>query len=128
MVQTYSILDNNELQYLCQEIYFEPYQIMENRPEIKKSNKILTKNMQNLVIFMEPSEHAHEVSLKSEKMYLNRFCIDEDAAFESSGVLLFLDYWVNMIHVNSSFLDSIFHKIIKSKTEDMETHLGGLSN
>ena len=88
MVETYSILNYNELQYLCKEINFEPYQIMENRPEIKR-NKIIPKNMQNLVILMEPSEHAHEVSLKSGNMFLNRFCIDEDAAFELSGVYYF---------------------------------------
>ena len=35
---------------------------------------------------MEPSEDAHEISLKGGNMCLNRFCIDEDAAFESSGV------------------------------------------
>ena len=84
--------------------------------------------MQNIIILKVPSLNASEISLMGGNMFLNRFCIDEDAAFELSGVLLFLDYWVSMIHVNSSFLDSIFHKIIKSKTEDMETHLGGLSN
>ena len=38
--------------------------------------------MQNLVFFMEPST----ISLKAVNMCLNRFCIDEDAEFESSGV------------------------------------------
>ena len=86
--------------------------------------------MQNIIILKVPSPNASERSLIGGNMFLNRFCIDEDAAFELSGVLLFLDYWVNMIglHVNSSFLDSIFHKVKESKTEDMETHLGGLSN
>ena len=79
MVETYSILNYNELQYLCQAINFEPYQIMEKRP----------KNMQNLVVFMEPSEDPHMISLKSGKMCLNQFCIDEDAAFELSGVYYF---------------------------------------
>ena len=41
--------------------------------------------MQNLVVLMEPSEYAH-VSLKAGNMIFNRFCIDEDAAFELSGV------------------------------------------
>ena len=35
---------------------------------------------------MEPSEDASEISLKVGHMCMNRFCIDEDAAFESSGV------------------------------------------
>ena len=35
---------------------------------------------------MEPSEDAHITPLKGGNMILNRFCIDEDAAFELSGV------------------------------------------
>ena len=42
--------------------------------------------MQNLFILMESSEHAEIVSSKVADMCLNRFCIDEDAAFEISGV------------------------------------------
>ena len=42
--------------------------------------------MQNLVVLMEPSEIADDVALKAGNMILNRFCIDEDAAFELSGV------------------------------------------
>ena len=46
----------------------------------------MSKNMQNLFVFMEPSERAHRTPLKGGNMILNRFCIDEDAAFELSGV------------------------------------------
>ena len=46
----------------------------------------MSKIMQNLVVFMEPSEKAYETHLKGGNMILNRFCIDEDAAFELSGV------------------------------------------
>ena len=42
--------------------------------------------MQNLVVLMEPSEDAYFTPLKTGNMILNRFCIDEDAAFEISGV------------------------------------------
>ena len=35
---------------------------------------------------MEPSSDAWNISLKGGNMFLNRFCIDEDAAFELSGV------------------------------------------
>ena len=92
MAETYSILNYNELQYLCKEINFKPYQILEKTPEVKTSNedfKIRPKNMQNLVVFMEPSEDAHMISLKGGNMCLNRFCIDEDAAFELPGVYYF---------------------------------------
>ena len=57
----------------------------------QKLNKILakrkmTKIMQNLVIFMEPSKDTWQISLKGANMYMNRFLIDEDVAFEFSGV------------------------------------------
>ena len=42
--------------------------------------------MQNLVVFIEPSEDASNISYKTATLYLNRFCIDEDAACELSGV------------------------------------------
>ena len=46
----------------------------------------MSKIMQNLVILMEPSEDAYDHSLKAGNMIFNRFFIDEDAAFELSGV------------------------------------------
>ena len=46
----------------------------------------MSKKIQNLVVFMEPSEDAWDNSLKGGNMILNRFCIDEDDAFELSGV------------------------------------------
>ena len=46
----------------------------------------MSKIMQNLVVLMEPSEDANDNSFKAGNMILNRFCIDEDAAFELSGV------------------------------------------
>ena len=42
--------------------------------------------MQNLVVFMEPTEKAHSTPIKTGNMILNRFCIDEDTAFELYGV------------------------------------------
>ena len=42
--------------------------------------------MQKLVVLMEPSGDAHITPLKGGNMILNRFCIDEDAAFELAGV------------------------------------------
>ena len=46
----------------------------------------MSKIMQNLVVLMEPSEDAWRTSFKTGNMIFNRFCIDEDAAFELSGV------------------------------------------
>ena len=46
----------------------------------------MSKIMQNLVMLMEPSEDAYETPLKGGNMIMNLFCIDEDTAFELSGV------------------------------------------
>ena len=46
----------------------------------------MSKIMQNLVFLKEPPEKAFDISLKAGNMSLNRFCIDEDASFELSGV------------------------------------------
>ena len=46
----------------------------------------MPKIMQNLVLLMEPSKDSYKVSLKCGSMCLNRFSIDEDAAFEFSGI------------------------------------------
>ena len=45
-----------------------------------------SKTKQNLVVFMEPSEDGYQIDMQAGNMILNRFCIDEDAAFELSGV------------------------------------------
>ena len=42
--------------------------------------------MQNIVLLIEPSDLIFDISMKAGNMYLNRFCIDEDAAFESTGI------------------------------------------
>ena len=42
--------------------------------------------MRNLVVLMEPSVSSWNISMKGADMMLNRFCIDEDASFELSGV------------------------------------------
>ena len=42
--------------------------------------------MQNLVVLMEPPEDVWNTSFRGGDMILNRFCIDEDAGFELSGI------------------------------------------
>ena len=64
----------------------------------------MSKTMQNLFVFIGPSEHAWETSLRGGNMILNRFCIDEDAAFELSAVnYLEIGYW-NELGKETSFL------------------------
>ena len=42
--------------------------------------------MQNIIVLRDISEYAHDISSKAVNMYINRFCINEDDAFELSGV------------------------------------------
>ena len=42
--------------------------------------------MQNLVVLMEPRKNDWDTPSKGGNLILNRFCIEEDAAFELSGV------------------------------------------
>ena len=46
----------------------------------------MPKVLQNVVLLLDPMKEAWDVSYKAGMMYFNRFCIDEDAAFESTGV------------------------------------------
>ena len=55
-----------------------------NQPRIK--HNVLIYIMQNLVVFIEPSKDASNISSKAGNLYFNRFCIDEDVACELSGV------------------------------------------
>ena len=66
----------------------------------------LSKPMQNLIVLNEPNNVGHDVSSQYGNMWLNRFCIDEDAAFETSGVynlerlkLVYVsDHYRNIVH------------------------------
>jgi len=48
--------------------------------------------MQNLIVLVDPTEvfgskeNYFDCSLKANNMFVGRFCIDEDAAFELSGI------------------------------------------
>ena len=46
---------------------------------------MLNKN-QDLYVFMEQNKNASITNVKAGNMFLNRFCIDEDAAFELNEV------------------------------------------
>ena len=62
----------------------------------------MSKTMQNLVVLMEPSKDAFNHSLKAGNMILNRFFIDEDAAFELSGVNYLKESSYDITHLQSS--------------------------
>ena len=50
----------------------------------------MSKITQNLVVLMKVDDDAYTISCKGGNMILNRFCIDEEAAFELSGVYSFV--------------------------------------
>ena len=63
----------------------------------------MSKNAQNLVVVIDPSTSAYNISSKAANMYLNRFCIDEDAGFESSGVFYFQE---SVFDYNTDYKDT----------------------
>ena len=58
----------------------------------------MSKAMQNVVLLMDPSIADWDVSSKAGNMYLNRLCIDEDAAFESMGVYYLKKLTIEQFH------------------------------
>jgi len=46
----------------------------------------MSRTKQNIILLQEPSIEAYDISLQAGNMCLNRFCIDEEAGFELSGV------------------------------------------
>ena len=63
---------------------------------------------------MKLSEDAYQTPLKAGNMILNRFCIDEDAAFELSGV-----YYLKKSSVKIEDGESIKYKV-KRKVKGKE--------
>ena len=90
--------------------------------------------MQNLVLLIDSSDKKSDISLKAGKMCLNRFCIDEEAAFELSGV----NYLKRRSEVHGKYakncqlqlkvrsdekiIDFALLKIIKSESKKLKTH------
>ena len=46
----------------------------------------MSKAKQNIIMLMEQPKGYFDISLQAANMCWNRFCIDEEAGFESSGV------------------------------------------
>ena len=64
--------------------------------------------MPNIIVFIDPPEKANDISIKAGNLYLNRLCIDEDAAFELSGVH-YLEK-LNIVH-DSDTLENNLHEL-----------------
>ena len=81
----------------------------------------MSKIKQNLVFLIEKSgPDSFDISWKAATMCLNRFCIDEDAAFELSGVHYLKDYTKQGLKKK---IDPTFQKTFGDKTEDSEIHI-----
>ena len=78
--------------------------------------------MQNLIVLMEPSEEAFDISLKGVNMIFNRFCIDEDAAFEFSGINYFEEPFVEKEHFDETAIDSTIQKITEKEAKELKIH------
>ena len=48
---------------------------------------------QNIIIFIEPPDHKWSYPFKIANLYMNRFAIDEDAAFEIRDVIILPKRW-----------------------------------
>lgn len=46
----------------------------------------MSKTMQNITLFMDATRKDYETHLKSGNSFMNRFSIEEDAAFEIIGI------------------------------------------
>ena len=81
----------------------------------------MSKIKQNLVVLMEPSEDAWRIHLKVGNMIFNRFCIDEDAAFELSGVYYLKSHNWNNFDANTTC--SALRKISETEAKELQTHI-----
>ena len=81
--------------------------------KFKITKTFISKIMQNLALLMDPCEEAYDTSLKAGNMYMNRFCIDEDASFELSGVNYFQKSSDEMTYKES--LEFKFKRKVKGK-------------
>ena len=69
---------------------------------------VMTEIKQNLVVFMEEHEKPSFPSVKAGNMCLNRFCIDEEAGFEVSGVYRLKD--ISFFTVDEGWTDKQYRK------------------
>ena len=95
--------------------------------------KQILKTKQKIVILQEPSKDGFDISWKAGNMCLNRFCIDEEAGFEVSGVYRLNELPFNEVSVvnsNKKIIESAFQKNAQCKVTNLEPHFiyaGGYS-
>ena len=89
----------------------------------------MKKIMQNILILKEKSDDATDISSKGGDLYMNRFCIDEDAGNELCGVYflrikkdpkLFIDPNKGF---DQNIIDSALRRVAETTADEMEIHL-----
>ena len=74
--------------------------------------------MQNIILLMDPSKTEWNISLKSGNLAINRLTIDEDAAFELSGIYYLKKYFYEMANKhNRNYKDFKLERKIKGSVK-----------
>ena len=88
----------------------------------------MPKRKQVISIFVEKSgERTYDVSVKAANMFMNRFCIDEEAAFELTGIHCLNKLLQPISHEKHEEkfykkTKSSFEKLAENQTDDYEPH------
>ena len=77
--------------------------------------------MQNIIFFFDPSEKLYETPMKIGKLYLNRFTIDENAAFDTQS----LYFMPESKHrdKDSEIFESAIRKVAEAGVKDSTIHI-----
>ena len=82
----------------------------------------MSRTKQNIIVLQEPLNDAFDISLQAGNMLSNRFCIDEEAGFEFSGVYHLKGYKLCSHYNSHPSIESAFQKISEHKAKDLEPH------
>ena len=67
--------------------------------------------MKNIIILIEPNEQSHIPIWKNANLYMNRFTIDEDAAFELLGIYYLEKYHEDLVDRQDEFKEQRKEKV-----------------
>jgi len=76
--------------------------------------------MQNVVLLMDSNSNTFDITLKAVNMYLNRIFIDEEAAFESTGVHFFKGS--RELHEERVLMKKGLKIVDQNKSDDLKMH------
>ena len=79
----------------------------------------MSNNIKNIIVFIEPNDEPDQPNLKASHSYLNRFTIDEDAAFELLGVYHLEKWSSDMIDQPDEFRIERKEKVKVTNSKDI---------